>query len=239
MSKTCLIIGASGEIGSSTVLSLVKKGYSVGLQYHSNAKSIDKLNKNIPHAQRLGFFQADLSTDEGIRSFINMIDSDWDSVVFAGGHLWKGLFQDMEEADMDALYRVHVKAPWLITRHLLPSMIRNREGNIVVVSSLFGEEGASMEVAYSAVKGAQISFVKGLAKEVGPSGIRVNAVTPGLIATKMNEELSEEEFGAVEEEIPLSRAGRTEEVGDAIEFLLSDRSSYITGHILKVNGGWS
>lgn len=239
MMERCLIIGASGEIGSATTLSLIEKGYDVCLQYNSNSQAIERLKEQIPADQWGGAVQSDLSTTDGIQEFLTLIENHWDAVVFCGGQLWKGLFQDMTESEMDGLYNVHVKAPWMITKHVLPSMIQHKRGNIVIVSSVFGEEGASMEVAYSSVKGAQISFAKGLAKEVAPSGIRVNAVTPGLIKTKMNQTLSIEEWKMLEEEIPLGRAGTPSEIADVICFLLSDQSSYITGHVLKINGGWS
>jgi 3-oxoacyl-[acyl-carrier protein] reductase len=238
MSGRCLIIGASGEIGSATVLKLVEAGYRVGVQYHSNNRAIESLKKQIPVDQWEGAYQGDLSSSKGIREFLSILPDSWEAVVFSGGHLWKGLFQDMKEEDMDALYHVHTKAPWMVSRHVLPDMIRKKRGNLVVVSSIFGEEGASMEVVYSSVKAAQIGFVKGLAKEIAPSGIRVNAVTPGLIQTKMNHQLSEEEWSSLEEEIPIGRAGTTEEVANVVLYLLSDQSSYITGQTINVNGGW-
>lgn len=238
MSKRCLVIGASGEIGAAIVKRLAEAGYRVGVHYHSNQLAIEDLKIQVPPEQWEGAYQGNLSSSEGIREFLSFLPNSWEAVVFSGGHLWKGLFQDMTEADMDALYHAHAKAPWMITRHLLPAMISRKRGNIVVVSSVFGEEGASMEVAYSSVKAAQLGFVRGLAKEVAPSGIRVNAVTPGLIKTKMNHELDEEELHTLEEEIPLGRSGTTYEVADAVAFLLSKQSSYITGHSLKVNGGW-
>ncbi|MGP4075155.1 elongation factor P 5-aminopentanone reductase [Halobacillus sp. K22] len=238
MSKRCLIVGASGEIGSSVTQTLVEKGYLVGLQYHSNWRIIENLKNQTPESQWLGALQADLTTTVGIKAFLQLVSKEWEAIVFCGGHLWKGLFQDMTDVEMDELYHVHLKAPWMISRHVLPFMIHNKAGNIVIVSSVFGEEGASMEVAYSSVKGAQISFVKALSKEVAPSGVRVNAVTPGVIATKMNDMLSPEEWNTLEDEIPLGRAGQPYEIADAISYLLSDQSSYVTGHVLRVNGGW-
>ncbi|ARI77443.1 elongation factor P 5-aminopentanone reductase [Halobacillus mangrovi] len=238
MSKRCLVIGASGEIGAAIVKRLAEAGYRVGVQFYSNYLAIEDLKSQIPTDQWEGAYQGDLGSSEGIREFLSILPNSWDAIVFSGGHLWKGLFQDMNEEDMDALYHVHTKAPWMITRHLLPAMIRMKRGNIVLISSIFGEEGASMEVAYSSVKASQLGFVKGLAKEVAPSGIRVNAITPGLINTKMNLELDVEELRVLEEDIPLGRSGTTREVADAVCFLLSEQSSYITGHSLKVNGGW-
>lgn len=239
MTKRCLIIGASGAIGSATAKRLTEQGYAVGVHYRSNPHMIDKLKEIVPDDLFLGTFQADLSTEEGIGAFLKQIGTDWDALVFCGGQAWNGLFQEMSLDEMNALFYVHVQSVWRITHKVLPKMIEKKRGHVIVVSSIFGEEGASTEVVYSSVKGAQLSFVKGLAKEVAPSGVYVNAVTPGLIDSQMNRQLDESEWRNLEEDIPIGRAGEPVEVADAIEFLLSERASYITGQTIKVNGGWS
>lgn len=239
MRKRCLIIGASGAIGRATTVKLVEKGWSVGVHYFSNANGINQLKTKTPIDQWLGEYQGDLSSGEGIQAFLYDLNDDWDAVVFCGGQAWTGLFQDMSVSEMNQLYSVHVQATWRITQKVLPGMITQKKGHIVIVSSIFGEEGASTEVVYSSVKGAQLSFVKGLAKEVAPSGIHVNAVTPGWIESDMNAHLTEEDAHLLAEDIPIGRAGQPEEVASVIRFLLSEEASYITGETIKVNGGWS
>ncbi|MYL28401.1 SDR family oxidoreductase [Halobacillus halophilus] len=236
--KRCLILGASGGIGEAVVHRVIEDGYAAAVQYFTNEDKIRTIQQGIPEDQWAGSFQADLSTKEGMQAFFRVLPPEWDAVVFAGGHMYSGLFQHMEEEDMDALYYVHVKSLWMTARHVLPYMIQQKQGNIAVVSSIFGTEGASMEVAYSSVKGAQNTFVKGLAQELAPSHIRVNAVAPGLIQTKMNGHLTLEDLQALENDIPMGRAGTPEEVADAVGFLLSRSSRYVTGQILHVNGGW-
>jgi 3-oxoacyl-[acyl-carrier protein] reductase len=118
-------------------------------------------------------------------------------------------------------------------------MVKKREGNIIVISSIWGIVGASCEVLYSMVKGGQNSFVKALAKELAPSNIRVNAIAPGAIKTRMLSNFTEEELKALEDEIPLGRLGNPNEVAQTVSFLASKNSSYITGQVISVNGGWS
>ena len=117
-------------------------------------------------------------------------------------------------------------------------MLKKKNGNIIVITSIWGQTGAACEVAYSAAKGAQISFVKALSKELAPSGIRVNGVAPGAIKTPMMNDFTVEEIEVVREEIPMKRLGTPENVADAVSYLMSDQSSYITGQIIPVNGGW-
>ncbi|WP_181348637.1 elongation factor P 5-aminopentanone reductase [Thalassobacillus sp. CUG 92003] len=239
MSRNCLILGASGGIGKATALQLAESGYNLCLQYYQNAHHLSDLQDAIHEDQWLGAIQADLSCSEGIQSFIAGLPYVFDAVVFTGGTSLRSLLQDSAEADMDKLYHLHVKSVWRITQHLLPDMLRKQEGHIIIVSSIWGEEGGSMESLYSSVKGAQISFVKALAKEVAPNGVYVNGVTPGFIDTAMNQSFNESDFSAIQQDIPMGRVGRPGEVARAVDFLLSERASYINGHLLKVNGAWN
>src|SRR5699024_4133453 len=142
------------------------------------------------------------------------------------------------EEMMDYMLSLHVKAPWKITQHFLQPMIRKQYGKIIFITSIWGEVGASNEVVYSSVKGAQNSFVKALAKEVGPSGVLVNGISPGFINTKMNRHLTEEDISNIVSEIPLNRIGLPKDVANAVSFLMSEKASYIQGDIIKVTGGW-
>lgn len=239
MGKTCLLTGASGEIGRAIAEELAKDGYQLILQYHQNGDAVESLKQCLPEEAVLQTIQADLTTSSGIHSMCTKLAFTVDTIVFAGGMNVFGLFQDVPESKMDELYHVHVKAPWLICQHILPSMLEQKHGHIICISSIWGEIGASCEVIYSSVKGAQDSFVKSLAKEVAPSGIRVNGIRPGFIDTKMNNHLDEESLMEIKEEIPAGRLGRPVDIANVVLFLTQESSAYIHGQMLNVNGAWS
>ncbi|MDY0405821.1 SDR family oxidoreductase [Virgibacillus sp. 179-BFC.A HS] len=238
MGKNVLLVGASGDIGSSIAEKLAASGYQLILHYNSHEENIEKIKSRVHPSCILMVVQADLRKRAAIEKLISQLVFQVDHIVFASGQAYYGLFQDTSERQMDEMLAVHVKAPWLITQKLLPSMIRNKSGSIVFITSIWGDIGASGEVVYSSVKGAQNSFVKALAKELGPSNISVNAISPGFISTKMNSHLSEEERLEVISEIPLNRAGNPEEIANLVAFLLEGKASYIHGEIIHINGGW-
>ncbi|WP_249869722.1 elongation factor P 5-aminopentanone reductase [Oceanobacillus saliphilus] len=238
MGNNVLIIGASGDIGLAISERLVNDGFNVLLHYNENREKIDAFRNKLNGEAVLAVMQADLSNNDEIKRFLAELVLPVDNIVFASGAGHYGLLQDTSEMVMDAMLTLNVKAPWMITKHLLPRMIQNRNGKIVFITSIWGSSGASYEVIYSSVKGAQNSFVKALAKEVAPSGITVNAVSPGYIETKMNSHLSMDEKVAILADIPVNRAGLPTEIAHSVSFLLDDRSSYIQGEIINITGGW-
>ena len=144
----------------------------------------------------------------------------------------------MSLEEWNNLFEVNVTGTFLTTKNVLPYMISQKSGKIINISSVWGLVGASMEVAYSASKAAIIGFTKALAKEVGPSGITVNAIAPGIVMTDMVSNLTVSEFEEIRNEIPLERIGETSDIANAAFFLASDDASYITGQVLSPNGGW-
>ena len=238
MKRFALVTGASGGIGRSIAKKLAEEGYSLYLHYHQNKEAMRELMKELSRFD--GEFipiQADLTSPDGYKKVIANVFS-IDAIIHNSGTGHYGLLVDLEQETAEKLMRIHVTSPLLITKELLPKMISKNHGNIVVISSIWGLTGAACEVAYSAAKGAQISFVKALSKEVALNGIRVNAVAPGAIKTPMMGVFSEHELKAISENIPLNRLGTADNVADAVSFLLSEKSAYITGQILSVNGGW-
>ncbi|RLL45378.1 SDR family oxidoreductase [Oceanobacillus piezotolerans] len=238
MGKNVLVIGASGEIGKHIASRLASEGYQLILHYNKNRQTIFELMETIEESRILTVFQADLADGTELKAALQQLVYPVDCIVFASGTAHYGLFQETSEKVMDEMLNLHVKAPWLITKHFLPSMINKKYGKIIFISSIWGRVGASFEVVYSSVKGAQNSFVKALAKEVAPSGVSVNAVSPGFIETKMNQHLTEGEKASIYSEIPMNRPGYPSEVAHAVSFLLDERSSYIQGEIINIDGGW-
>ncbi|WP_205599216.1 elongation factor P 5-aminopentanone reductase [Oceanobacillus halotolerans] len=236
--KNILIIGASGDIGSAIAEQLACDGYQLLLHYHTNESRIRTLQNHLPEEQIISVIQADLTKNADLKKLMTGIVYPIDGIIFASGVTHFGLLQDTSEETMDAMLTVHVKAPWFITQQLLPNMIRKRAGTILLITSIWGDIGASNEVIYSSVKGAQNSFVKALAKEVAGSGISVNAISPGFIDTKMNDHFTDQERKAIVRDIPMNRAGKPEEVAQTVSFLMDHKSNYIQGEVIHVKGAW-
>ncbi|MED4037884.1 elongation factor P 5-aminopentanone reductase [Niallia taxi] len=238
MGKHILITGATGEIGASVAKLLASKGYSLYLHYHKNEESLCTLLNDISqYGQEYIPIKADLSKRDAYRHVTSSIFA-LDGIVYASGVSVYGMLADLQDETLDQLWNLHVASLISITRELLPKLTQKQAGSIIAVSSIWGQVGASMEVAYSTVKGAQIAFIKALSKEMARNGIRVNAVAPGAIDTKMLSMFTAEEKEWMTEEIPMGRLGSAAEVAESVLFLLSDSSSYMTGQVLSLNGGW-
>lgn len=236
MKKTALITGASGGIGKAIAKKLAGEGYKLYLHYHKNEENILTLIKELQTDCMM--VKADLSIADGPGQLVKQLADPIDLLVLNSGKSFFGLMTDMKNEEIQQMVQLQITSPYMISKELIPSMVRRKSGNIVVISSIWGEIGASCEVLYSMVKGGQNTFVKALAKELAPSGIRVNAIAPGAVATDMLQSFSEEDLADLEEEIPLGRIGKPEEIADAVLFLSSNHASYITGQVLSVNGGW-
>ena len=193
---------------------------------------LEDIQKDVPDSVLLPF---DVSDRKAVYQAIQ--DLHIDCLVNNAGVSLVSPFDAVTEEQEKALYGTDLFGVLNCSRAVLPGMIRRKSGCIINLSSMWGETGGSCEVDYSAAKGAVIAFTKALAKEVGPSDIRVNCVCPGVIDTDMNAHLSVADVNALVEEIPLERLGRAEDVAEAVYFLASEKASYITGAVLDVNGG--
>jgi 3-oxoacyl-[acyl-carrier protein] reductase len=238
MKKFILITGASGGIGKAIALRLAEEGYSLYLHYYRNERAIKDLLHQLK--EYLGEYipiQANLAVPDGYKKVAAEI-FDIEGIIHNSGSSQYGLLVDLQDHEADELIALNVKTPLLLTKELLPKLIRKQKGNIVVISSIWGQTGAACEVAYSTVKGAQLAFVKALSKEVALNGIRVNAIAPGIIQTEMIKQFNENELEMIKAEIPAGKLGTPENIADGVSFLLSEKSTYMTGQVLAINGGW-
>jgi len=235
MEKVALITGASRGIGAATARCFAGHGWLVAINWLSHGDEAEALAKETGGLA----VRADVSDEAAVESMFARVERELGGVsalVNNAGISRVGLFQDMTAEEWDRLFAVNVRGAFLCSRRAAPAMIRAQSGSITNVSSMWGSAGGSCEAAYSASKAALIGFTKALAKELGPSGIRVNCVAPGLINTAMNAALSADDLAALCEETPLGRMGSPEETAEAV-WWLTERASFVTGAVLGVSGG--
>ncbi|MGC8229822.1 elongation factor P 5-aminopentanone reductase [Pseudobacillus badius] len=238
MKRYALVTGASGGIGEEISKKLAKEGWSLYLQYYQGREKIERLQQELEETgAEVIAIQADLTSSAGAHFLSSQLFS-LEAAVFAGGTAHYSLFQEIEEEEMDKLWQLHVKSPMMIIQKAIPKLRKAVSPSVVLVSSIWGQTGAACEVAYSTVKGAQIAFVKALAKELAPSNIRVNAIAPGAVNTPMMAQFSLDEKAEIAADIPMGRLGAACEIAEAVYFVSSPAASYITGQVLAVNGGW-
>jgi len=240
--KIALVTGASGGIGSACAKTLAEKGYTVLV--HGN-RSMDAANALAQQLRENGMDAhavcCDLSDSAAVQAMCGEILRVYhrvDALVLSAGVSYTGLLTDMTDAQWHTVMDVNVSGAFYLIRALAPGMVSGRCGSIVTVSSMWGRVGASCEAAYSASKAALIGLTRALAKELGPSGVRVNCIAPGVIDTKMMDEHSEETKAILADETPLGRLGTPQDVAAAAAFLLSDEAAFITGQVLGVDGGY-
>lgn len=239
--KYALITGASGGIGAATARAFAQAGYGVAIHAH---RSVDKLHALAQELSALSVpvleVCADLSDPVQAKSMVDNVLEKFcqlDILICCSGLSHVGLVTDIDPQQWKTLFGVNVDGMHYCCQAVLPHMVHRKEGCILTVSSMWGQVGASCEVAYSATKGAVIAYTKALAQEVGPSNIRVNCIAPGVIATEMNAHLSPEDMAALADETPLGRIGTPEECASCALFLASEGASFVTGQVLAPNGG--
>ena len=241
MKGCALITGASGAIGGATALRLAADGYAVAACYHQDATGIEKLAAKLA-AQNAVFrcCRLDVTDAVSVNALFEEIETRFAPVevlVNNAGVAQQALLQETTDAEYDRLTGVNLKGAFLCCRAAVPGMVRRKRGAIINVSSMWGRSGASCEAVYSAAKAGVIGLTQALARELAPSGVRVNCVAPGAIDSRMNDHLTAEEKSALAAEIPLGRFGTPEEVAAAIAFLASGDASYITAQTLGIDGG--
>lgn len=233
-----LITGASRGIGRAIAQSFAAAGYDLSLCCINNITSLEKYAEELSSTYKISAsaFKCDVSDSAEVVNLFSRITPP-DIVINNAGISYVGLITDMLDEDWAKTINTNLSSVFYICRAAVPNMIKNHSGRIINISSVWGQVGASMEVAYSASKGGVDSFTKALAKELAPSGISVNAIACGLIDTEMNKHLSEEELADVISEIPADRIGKPAEIA-SVALALAKAPDYLTGQIIKVDGGW-
>lgn len=230
--STVVITGGSRGIGRAAVELFAEKGHRVFFLYEKN----DAAAAQVEQATGARGIRCDVADGEAVHRAFREI-GDVDILICNAGICYYGLMQSMEEAQWDRIFDVNVKGIFHCVNAAMPFFLAKQRGSIVTVSSMWGRVGSSCESAYSATKGAVIALTKALAKELGPSGIRVNCVAPGVILTDMCASVEPDVLEELAEEAPLGRNGTPEDVARAMEYLAS--AEFITGHVLNVDGGFA
>ena len=238
MGRKALITGASRGIGRAIAIEFARAGYDLTLCCIRNIESLEHLAKDLEDTYKVKCeaFQADVSDPAAVRELFSKIDPP-SVLINNAGISYVGLITDMSDEDWAHTIDTNLSSVFYMCRAAIPHMLSEFSGKIINVSSVWGESGASMEVAYSASKGGLDAFTKALAKELAPSGISVNAVACGLIDTDMNSRLSDEELAEVVADIPADRIGKPTEVASVV-LSLAEATNYLTGQVIKVDGGW-
>ncbi len=239
--KTAVITGASRGIGRALALHLAEEGYDLAICAHTNQDALSEVcHQIIRQGRRCVTYLGDMGNAACVQEFFHRILQEYpaiDVLINNAGISYVGLVQDMTNAEWDQILHTNLSSVFYCCRQAIPAMLSQKSGHILNISSVWGNIGASTEVAYSAAKGGVNAFTRALAKELAPSHICVNAIACGYIDTDMNQHLNESEKQQLCDEIPAGRAGSPQEVALLAAALLKS-SSYLTGQVVTLDGGW-
>lgn len=241
MAKTVLITGASRGIGAEIARQFALNGYNVAINYNKSENQALLLKHEITETGGTAeIFKADVSNHSEVVKMAEAVYSTFgfiDVLVNNAGIAQQILFTDITPEIWANMLNTNLTSVYNCCNAVLPKMISEHKGNIINIASMWGETGGSCEVHYSAAKAGVIGLTKALAKEVGLSGIRVNCVSPGVVMTDMMSDFTEETLDCLKEETPLNKLGNSLDIANAVLFLADEKSSFITGQVLGVNGG--
>ena len=242
MKRTVIVTGSSKGIGAAAAIMFAQKGFNVVINYNESYESASLLCSSLvsngysvitQKANVANKMEVDLMVKETLYKFGSI-----DVLINNAGVAYQGLITDTDEIDFDRIIDSELRGVFNCCKSVTQTMVNQKSGTIINISSMWGQVGASCEVAYSAAKAGVIGLTKALAKELAPSGITVNCIAPGLIETGMNSNLTVEELNDFVNEIPLGRMGSADEIAAAAYFLASPAADYITGQVLGINGGY-
>lgn len=241
MSKTVLVTGGSRGIGAAVCERFAQEGWKVAVNYNRSKEQAEALVKQlVARGCDACAVRADVSDRAQVEQMVKDVMERFGKInvlVNNAGIAQQKLFSDITDSDWINMFDVNVKGMYYCCQAVLPGLIHSKSGAIINVSSMWGITGASCEVHYSAAKAAVIGFTKALAKEVGLSGIRVNCVAPGVVATDMNQNLTQQTLNELKEETPLGLIGTPEDIANSIWFLAGEESRFMTGQVISPNGG--
>lgn len=235
-----IVTGGAKGIGKAIVENLAQKGIQVVLNYnHSEKQAIETKEDLCKKGYEVEIYQADVSKSEEVKKLVEFTKKTFGKIDIlvnnAGIDKWQ-LFTDITDEEWDHMIQNNLNSAFYMTREVAKEMIHNKKGCIINISSIWGITGASCEVAYSVTKAGIDGLTKSLAKELAPSGIRINSIAPGFIMTDMNAQFSKEELEEIKEQIPLGKVGKPEDIAKCVNWLVEDE--YTTGQIISPNGGW-
>jgi len=240
VNKVVVVTGGSRGIGAQIVKTLANENYKVVLNYNNSKEQAEKIQQELlEQGKEIEIIKADVSKREETEKLIQFAINKFnkiDVLINNAGISQEGLFTDVTEEEWQKIINTNLNSVFYCNQQALKYMIQEQQGCIINISSIWGETGASCEVAYSTTKAAINGMTKALAKEVGPSNIRVNAIAPGIIDTDMNRNLTNEELEQIKEQIPLNKIGKALDVAKCVKWLIEDE--YTTGQIISINGGW-
>lgn len=240
VNKVIIVTGGSRGIGAEIVRHLAINGYKVVLDYNNSIDEAKKIKQELSKCgKNIEIFKADVSKREEVKKLITFTLEKFgtvDVLINNAGIAQEKLFTDITDEDWNNMLKNNLNSVFYCTQEVLPVMIHKKEGSIINISSIWGVAGGSCEVHYSVAKAGIDGMTKALAKELGPSNIRVNSIAPGAFNTDINKNVTQEEWEEIKKEIPLERIGETKEIAKCVKWLIED--TYTTGQIISINGGW-
>lgn len=240
MERVAIVTGGARGIGRAIVEALARKNIKVIANYNQSEEKAKRLQEELKKENILiDIFKADVSKREEVKQMVNTTIKKYgkiDILINNAGIDQEKMFQDITDEDWDNIVKVNLYSVFCTTQEVIQYMLKQKSGCIINISSIYGINGGSCAVAYSATKAGMDGMTKSLAKELGPSHIRVNSIAPGYIDTDMNEKYSKEEIEQIKEETPLERIGKPEDIAKCIEWLVED--NFTTGQVISINGGW-